>query len=146
MSSQNWVLRSATTQIVSDVSGLIIHKNERYWYNTDFEINCKQSELIKGRQIVRVIAHPMMISNFPSDYPDADALAKLASMLTQLLGNIMSPPEGKKITKLGFWEDANGLLKHLKAFENDTALFTLTWSDAGEATEETYNVEREDHI
>jgi len=46
-------------------------------------------------------------------------------------------PEGKNVTKIGFWEDANGNIKY-----GAELLFTLTFSDAGESSEETWNIMR----
>lgn len=60
----------------------------------------------------------------------------------RIISSLMSAPGGKKITKLGFWEDANGDLKYIKAYDSETLLFTLTDSRAGEATEETWTYTR----
>jgi hypothetical protein len=51
-------------------------------------------------------------------------------------------PEGKNVTKIGFWEDANGNIKYIKFYDGAELLFTLTFSDAGESSEETWNIMR----
>lgn len=66
-----------------------------------------------------------------------DQVRVIASLIT-------SPPVGKKVTKIGVWEDANGNKKYVKFYEDEELLYTLTWSNAGEATEETYNITRTD--
>ena len=58
------------------------------------------------------------------------------------VSGIMAPPKGHKITKIGFWEDSNGNLKYIKAYDGETLLFTLTFSNAGEAAAETWNMAR----
>ena len=58
------------------------------------------------------------------------------------LSGIMAPPKGQKITKLGFWNDSSGNLKYVKAYEGEEELFVLTFSNAGAASEETWNMER----
>lgn len=55
---------------------------------------------------------------------------------------LASPPEGKKVTKIGVWEDANGSIKYLKFYDGAELLFTLTVSDAGEAASETWSITR----
>jgi len=51
-------------------------------------------------------------------------------------------PEGKQCTKIGFWEDSNGDIKYVKFYDGDELLFTLTFSNAGEAASETWNISR----
>jgi hypothetical protein len=58
------------------------------------------------------------------------------------LSGITAPGKGHKITKIGFWEDSNGDIKYIKFYDDETELFTLTFSNAGEATEETWNITR----
>lgn len=58
------------------------------------------------------------------------------------LSGIMAPSKSHKITKLGFWEDSNGNLKYIKAYDGETLLFTLTFSNAGAASSETWNMTR----
>ncbi len=60
------------------------------------------------------------------------------------LSSITAPGKDHKITKIGFWEDANSNIKYIKFYDGETLLFTLTFSDAGEATEETWNIAREE--
>ena len=55
---------------------------------------------------------------------------------------LASAPAGKKVTKVGFWEDANGDVKYIKFYDGEDLLFTLTFSDAGEASEETWSITR----
>ena len=59
-----------------------------------------------------------------------------------LRGEFTRAPEGKQITKIGFWEDTNGDIKYIKFYDGETLLLTLTSSKAGEATEETWNFTR----
>ena len=75
------------------------------------------------------------VSNLPEDYPDEATKMALLSSLT-------SAPEGKKVTKIGFWEDADGNVKYMKFYDGEEELFVLTVSNAGEATEETWNIAR----
>ena len=51
-------------------------------------------------------------------------------------------PQGKNVTKIGFWEDSDGNIKYIKFYDGEELLFTLTFSDAGEATEETWSIAR----
>jgi len=55
---------------------------------------------------------------------------------------LLSPPEGKNITKIGFWEDANGDIKYMKFYDGEELLFTLEFSNAGAAAAETWNITR----
>ena len=55
---------------------------------------------------------------------------------------LASAPEGKKVRKIGFWEDSSGNIKYIKFYDGETLLFTLTFSDAGEASSETWNITR----
>jgi hypothetical protein len=55
---------------------------------------------------------------------------------------LLSAPEGKKITKLSFWEDANGNIKYIKAYDGAELLFTLEFSNAGASAAETWNITR----
>lgn len=56
--------------------------------------------------------------------------------------SLLAPPEGKNITKIGFWEDSNGDIKYIKFYDGEELLFTLAFSNAGEASEETWNITR----
>jgi hypothetical protein len=51
-------------------------------------------------------------------------------------------PQGKTITKIGFWEDANGNIKYIKFYDGAELLFTLEFSNAGAATVETWSITR----
>jgi len=51
-------------------------------------------------------------------------------------------PEGKNITKIGFWEDSNGDIKYIKFYDGAELLFTLEFSNAGSAPSETWNITR----
>lgn len=55
---------------------------------------------------------------------------------------ITSAPEGKKITKIGFWEDADGNIRYIRFYDGETLLFTLAFSNAGEAASETWSISR----
>jgi len=44
------------------------------------------------------------------------------------LMDIMAPPSGKKITKLGFTWNPDGTLATLKAYSGEELIFTLTFS------------------
>lgn len=55
---------------------------------------------------------------------------------------LASAPAGKKVTKIGFWEDANGNVKYMKFYDGEELLFTLTFSVAGEASSETWSITR----
>ena len=55
---------------------------------------------------------------------------------------LASAPEGKKVTKIGFWEDADSNIKYIKFYDGEELLFTLTLSDAGAAGSETWNITR----
>jgi len=56
--------------------------------------------------------------------------------------SLAGAPEGKNITKIGFWEDSNGNIKYVRFYEGEELLFTLEFSNAGEATSETWNITR----
>jgi hypothetical protein len=73
------------------------------------------------------------------DSTEHEQLQKIRSLLTS---SLMRVNPGQKITKLGFWEDSNGNLKYIKAYDGETLLFTLTFNNAGEATQETWNIAR----
>jgi len=51
-------------------------------------------------------------------------------------------PIGKNITKVGFWEDADGNIKYIKFYDGAELLFTLEFSNAGAAGSETWNITR----
>ena len=55
---------------------------------------------------------------------------------------LVNAPQGKKVTKIGFWEDSDGNIKYIKFYDGEELLFTLTFSDAGEAASETWNITR----
>jgi len=55
---------------------------------------------------------------------------------------ITIPPEGRKITKIGFWEDSVGNVRYIKFYEGAELLFTLSFSNAGEASSETWSITR----
>jgi len=55
---------------------------------------------------------------------------------------LANAPEGKSITKIGFWEDANGDIKYIKFYAGAELLFTLEFSNAEEAASETWNITR----
>ena len=55
---------------------------------------------------------------------------------------IAQAPEGKKVSKIGFWEDSNGNIKYIKFYDGEDLIHTLTFSDAEEANEETWNITR----
>jgi hypothetical protein len=59
-----------------------------------------------------------------------------------LLSTFTAPPLGKKITKIGFWEDAEGNMKYIKFQQGDTVLFTLEFSNGGTADSETWSITR----
>jgi hypothetical protein len=59
-----------------------------------------------------------------------------------IVSGITKPPEGRKITKIGFWEDANGNIKYIKYYDGATLLFTLEFSNAGAASSETWSIAR----
>jgi len=59
-----------------------------------------------------------------------------------ILSALSAPPQGKKVTKIGFWEDADGNIRYVKFYESAELLFTLTFSNAGEAASETWNLTR----
>ncbi len=48
----------------------------------------------------------------------------------------------KPITKIGYWLDVDGNVKYVKYYSGTELLFTLTYSNAGAATSETWNVRR----
>lgn len=74
--------------------------------------------------------------------PTYSRYAEAYEAIHSALRTIMAPRKGEKITKLGFWEDVNGDLKYIKAYDGETVIFTLEFSNAGEATEETWNITR----
>jgi len=55
---------------------------------------------------------------------------------------LTAAPEGKNVTRVGFWEDAGGNLKYIKFYDGLTLLFTLEFSNAGAAASETWNITR----
>ena len=61
-----------------------------------------------------------------------------------LLSSLVSPPEGKRITKVGIWKDGTGKIKYMKYYDGDELLFTLEFSNAGAAGSETWNITRTD--
>jgi hypothetical protein len=69
--------------------------------------------------------------------------AKAYEMLhNALISGIVAAPEGHKVTKLGFWEDGNGNLRYIKAYDGELLLFTLEFSNASEAGSETWSIIR----
>lgn len=56
--------------------------------------------------------------------------------------DLANAPQGKKVTKIGFWEDADGNIKYIKFYDGEELLFTLSFSNAGEAAAETWNIVR----
>ncbi len=64
-------------------------------------------------------------------------------MKTQLREQLSGITEAKKpITKIGYWLDAEDNVKYVKYYSGTELLFTLTYSNAGVATSETWNVTR----
>ena len=55
---------------------------------------------------------------------------------------LANAPTGKNITKIGFWEDANGNIKYIKFYDGAELLFTLEFSNAGAAAAETWSITR----
>lgn len=55
---------------------------------------------------------------------------------------IASAPEGKTVTKIGFWEDAEGRIRYIKFYSGAELLYTLTFSNADEVYTETWNITR----
>jgi hypothetical protein len=55
---------------------------------------------------------------------------------------LASAPAGKKVTKVGVWEDLDGNIKYLKFYDGEELTHTLTFSDAGEASSETWSITR----
>jgi len=55
---------------------------------------------------------------------------------------LANAPQGKNVTKIGFWEDANGNIKYIKFYDGAEVLFTLTFSNAGAAGAETWSITR----
>jgi len=56
---------------------------------------------------------------------------------------ITKPPENEQIFKIGFWEDSEGNIRYIKFYNKELELlFTLEFSNAGEATSETWNITR----
>ena len=55
---------------------------------------------------------------------------------------LANAPQGKNVTKIGFWEDSDGNIKYIKFYDGEELLFTLTFSDAGAAESETWNIAR----
>jgi len=51
-------------------------------------------------------------------------------------------PQGKNVTKIGFWEDSDGNIKYIKFYDGAELLFTLEFSNAGAAGSETWNITR----
>ena len=66
----------------------------------------------------------------------------LLSALKSRLSILNAPPDGKNITKISFWEDAEGNTKYIKYYSNDDNIYSLTFSDAGASNQETYNITR----
>jgi len=66
----------------------------------------------------------------------------LKAIRDAILSALTAAPEDKKVVKVGFWEDANGNIKYIKFYDGAELLFTLTFSNAGVATSETWSVER----
>ena len=62
--------------------------------------------------------------------------------LHHLEASITATYSSKKITKIGYWLDAAGDVKYVKYYSGDELIFTLTYSNAGSATNETWNVTR----
>lgn len=74
---------------------------------------------------------------------DADLLdGKHASDFEPKDCGIGMVPEGKQVTKIGFWEDSGGNIKYIKFYDEAEELFVLTFSGAGSAPSETWNIIR----
>ena len=56
-----------------------------------------------------------------------DVLKTLRTLISALTSGIAKPPEGRKVTKFEFTYDADNDITQIKAYENDTLLFTLTF-------------------
>lgn len=54
--------------------------------------------------------------------------AKAYEAIHSALRDLMAPPPGKKMSKLGFTWNADGSLATLKAYDGADLLFTLTFS------------------
>lgn len=59
-----------------------------------------------------------------------------------ILSGLTKAPEGKTITKIGFWEDGDGNVKYIKFYDGAELLFTLEFSNAGTAASETWSITR----
>lgn len=55
---------------------------------------------------------------------------------------LANAPQGKNVTKIGFWEDSDGNIKYIKFYDGVELLFTLEFSNAGAAGAETWNITR----
>lgn len=55
---------------------------------------------------------------------------------------LANAPQGKNVTKIGFWEDSDGNIKYIKFYDGAGLLFTLEFSNAGAAGSETWNITR----
>lgn len=51
-------------------------------------------------------------------------------------------PQGKNVTKIGFWEDMDSNIKYIKFYAGTELLFTLEFSNAGAAGSETWSITR----
>jgi hypothetical protein len=54
---------------------------------------------------------------------------------------LVSPPDGKAVTKIEFGEDADGNIREIKFYDGTELLFTLTFSNAGPVVS-TWNITR----
>jgi len=63
-------------------------------------------------------------------------------LLYERLSGITSPAAGQEVTKIGFWEDTNGNTKYIKFQNGENVLYTLAFSNAGEAAAETWSITR----
>lgn len=55
---------------------------------------------------------------------------------------LANAPQGKNVTKIGFWEDVDGNIRYIKFYDGADLLFTLEFSNAGEAASETWSIIR----
>jgi len=66
----------------------------------------------------------------------------IRAIIDAINSSITKIPVGKTVTKIGFWEDANGDVKYIKFYDGAEELYVLTFSNAGAASSETWNITR----
>ena len=68
---------------------------------------------------------------------DADVVT-----VQDLHSGLTDSPVGRKVTRIGFWEDVNSDTRYMKYYDGNDLLFTVTFGNAQEVLSETWSMTR----